>query len=134
MDWNLKSNQIHLTPETKDSRDQPSPTSVDQTAQHLLATTPVFEENRQNSMQNPLYSLQFLAQLGELTRKSLEIFRHPILKTEAPKPSQAGSLSKSKPDLKEKNLLESLQELRKSRPSFKKTTAHTTTILKAHPK
>jgi hypothetical protein len=134
MDRHLKTDQPSLNNRPIENPQEEAASSITQTAQQLLATSPTFEANLQNSVHNPFYSLQFLSQLAELTRKSLENLRQRIPKENKQKAAGARPLSTPKSPFKEQNLLEALQALRRTGSSFKKSNAHTTTILKAPPK
>ncbi len=109
------------------------------TAENLLATSPTFESQLQNSVQNPFYALQLLAELGELTRKNLETLQLQQLLPPQTKPSQTKSShlptpSPKTPSLGDQTILDALQALRKSGRSFSKMPAHCATILKAPPR
>jgi hypothetical protein len=101
----------------------------------LLATSPTYESELQDSPQNPFQISALFAQLGDLTRRYLQVLKRlpaPSLSQNAKQAQIANRLSLSKKTQpKEHHLLEVLKSLKQSGRSIRRSTAHVTTILKA---
>lgn len=106
-------------------------------AQKLLTLSPTYESDLETQRKSPYTALEALSPLAELTRKSIQALlqqKQLVTQAKAPAPRPALSQKTTPPAGNLTEVLKTLQNLRSSGQSFRRTPPHCTPILKAPPK